>query len=413
MSDELLDDLPAVPYASDVFVKTSEGLAETLERAYRFERLDRRQAPDRVRVAVRRKQARKYVLLIVISMAACVGITRLFLQLTGYPQVAGGELHIAHLLWGGLLIFLAALMTLLLYNRWVFGAAAILTGLGIGLFLDEIGKVITRTNDYFYPPAAPIIYLLFLLTVRLYLRVRRPVPQEPRAVMYCVLEDMNEVLDRNLDTDERADLLSRLAFVQKNAQDADLARLAGALTEFLSSDELHTIPPPDTWSVRLGRWARSTSARYFPSSVRRALLAGLLLLLAMLAFADVAWHLSSAFNPSQWGAPTIRHLVDGMVAFISSAPLLAAWTAMEGIAGVILLVAACLLAFGRDNTATRLGWRTLLFYLVVVDLLAFYYLQFAAIVLVALQFLALWAVRHYRRQQSPPGLEGEGVRHDG
>jgi hypothetical protein len=406
MSDDLLDDLPTVPYESDVFVNTAATLVDGWERATRQERLDRRETRDRIRAVVRRKEARKYVLLLMISMAVAIGVTRLFLELTGYPQVAGGELHIAHLLWGGLLVFLAALTTLVLSNRWAYSIAAILTGLGVGLFLDEIGKFITRTNDYFYPPAAPIIYVIFLLTLWLYLRLRQPARQEPRSVMYRALEDLSEVLDGDLDTDERADLLTRLAFVEEHAQDTDLARLSSTLREFLSCDELHTVIPPETWSVRLGRSARSLAARYVPFSVMRLLLAGFLLLLAFAAFANVAWHVPGAFDSSQWGAPANRNLLNEVAARLASAvrtPLLTAWIAMEGIAGMLLLIAAGLLTFGRVHGGTRLSWGTLLFYLVVVDVLAFYYLQFLAIILVAFQFLALWGVRYYRRHQSSPG----------
>jgi hypothetical protein len=403
MSNDPLDDLPAVSYESDVFVNTAATLVDGWERATRQERLDRREAQGRIRAFVRRKEARKYLLLILISMAAGVGVTRLFLALSGYPQIAGGALHIAHLLWGGLLVFLAALTTLVLSNRWAFSIAAILTGLGIGLFLDEIGKFITRSNDYFYRPAAPIIYIIFLLTLWLYLRLRQPAPQEPRAVMYRVLEDLSELLDGDLDTNERAELLTRLAFVRENARDADVARLAGTLGEFLSSGELRTIAPPETWSVRLGRWAHSVADRYITSSVMRLLLAALLLLLACAAFASVAWHVLGAFEPSGWGAPANRDLLREVAAGAGRTPLFTAWIVMEGIAGLLLLVSACLLAFGRVHGGTRLAWGTLLFYLAVVDVLAFYYLQFLAIVLVTAQFLALWGVRYYRRRQFRTG----------
>ena len=41
---------------------------------------------------------------------ATILITRLYLQLTGYPQVGGGDLHIAHALYGGALMMLALLI---------------------------------------------------------------------------------------------------------------------------------------------------------------------------------------------------------------------------------------------------------------------------------------------------------------
>ncbi|MEL7643548.1 MAG: hypothetical protein AAGU25_05525, partial [bacterium] len=50
-------------------------------------------------------------LLMLVSFAASVTFTRAFLYLTGYPQIGNDELHISHILWGGLLMF--ALKTLL------------------------------------------------------------------------------------------------------------------------------------------------------------------------------------------------------------------------------------------------------------------------------------------------------------
>ena len=46
-------------------------------------------------------------------------------------------LHIAHALWGGLLLFVAVLLPLALANRWAIKASALLSGIGIGLFIDE------------------------------------------------------------------------------------------------------------------------------------------------------------------------------------------------------------------------------------------------------------------------------------
>jgi hypothetical protein len=121
-----------------------------------------------IRRPVRRHGAEQYMLVTLLSFAASVTLTRLFLAMTGYPQLGGGELHIAHALWGGLFLFIAALLPLLYANRWVYLAGAILAGLGVGLFIDEIGKFITQSNNYFYPLAAPIVYAFFLATTMLY-----------------------------------------------------------------------------------------------------------------------------------------------------------------------------------------------------------------------------------------------------
>src|SRR5258707_11992323 len=108
-------------------------------------------------------KAERYVRILMVSFASAVVVTRLFLTLTGFPKIGGGELHIAHLLWGGLLLFIASILAILLANRWVYVTSALLSGIGVGLFIDEVGKFITQNNDYFYPLAIPIIYAFFLM----------------------------------------------------------------------------------------------------------------------------------------------------------------------------------------------------------------------------------------------------------
>lgn len=116
-----------------------------------------------------------------VAFAATVIGTRWFLALTGFPKIGGGDLHIAHALWGGLLLFSGALLPLIWSGRRLHLVAAILTGAGMGLFIDEVGKFVTTRNDYFYPVAAPIIYATFLLGVLLLLGVRRLTPEADAA----------------------------------------------------------------------------------------------------------------------------------------------------------------------------------------------------------------------------------------
>jgi len=88
-----------------------------------------------IRTPIRRINAEKYILITLLSFAASVSLTRLFLFLTGYPQIGRSELHIKHLLWGGLLLFVVVLLILIYANRWILDLSAFLAGSGIGYSL--------------------------------------------------------------------------------------------------------------------------------------------------------------------------------------------------------------------------------------------------------------------------------------
>ena len=98
-----------------------------------------------------------------ISAVVAVLAIRIYLQATGFPQVGGNGLHIAHLLWGGLLMLISIVLTLSFLGRHNRSWVAVLGGIGFGTFIDELGKFITSDYNYFYRPAWIVIYLIFIL----------------------------------------------------------------------------------------------------------------------------------------------------------------------------------------------------------------------------------------------------------
>lgn len=98
----------------------------------------------------------------VIAGVVTVLAIRGFLSVAGYPQIGNDSLHIAHVLYGGIILMVAFLL-LLLSDRPNKLLAALLGGVGFGFFIDEVGKFVTQDNDYFYEPAVLIMYVIFLL----------------------------------------------------------------------------------------------------------------------------------------------------------------------------------------------------------------------------------------------------------
>lgn len=97
------------------------------------------------------------------SVVSILGI-RIFLHLTGYPQMGGSHgLHIAHMLWGGLFMLITIILFLALLNRGAMIWGSLLGGIGFGFFIDEIGKYITTDNNYFFKPTFALIYGIFVL----------------------------------------------------------------------------------------------------------------------------------------------------------------------------------------------------------------------------------------------------------
>jgi len=94
---------------------------------------------------------------------ATILVTRGFLALTGWPQLGGGGLHIAHMLWGGLGMLASLILLLSYWSPALRNTAAVVGGIGFGLFIDELGKFITSDNDYFFQPTIAVIYVVFIL----------------------------------------------------------------------------------------------------------------------------------------------------------------------------------------------------------------------------------------------------------
>jgi hypothetical protein len=200
----------------------------------------------------RRDRGSRYLLIMIVTFAVTVIATRVYLDLTGYPKVGGGGLHVAHLLWGGLLLILAALVILLFVGRRALLLSALAAGAGVGLFIDEVGKFITESNDYFFAPAAPIIYGAVLLLLLLWLVATRTDRPSRTDAVHGAIEAVRDLQDGLLTQRDRDRALARL----------DAARAGAPATEVeLGLTEALSGPGADARLARPGWIERGDAAR--------------------------------------------------------------------------------------------------------------------------------------------------------
>jgi hypothetical protein len=129
---------------------------------------------------VRSIYAGRDIELFIVLAVATILVVRSILAATGWPQLGGGKIHFAHLLWGGLGMLIALILFMAMQGRMWKLLAVLAAGIGFGLFIDELGKFITSDNDYFFKPVFAFIYLVFIaifIVTRALLTVRDPSPQ--------------------------------------------------------------------------------------------------------------------------------------------------------------------------------------------------------------------------------------------
>jgi hypothetical protein len=176
---------------------------------------------------IRDFEAGGYLDLFLVTAVAAVLVIRLFLQITGFPQLGGDSLHVAHMLWGGLLMLVAIVILLSFVGRAGHKLAAVIGGAGFGAFIDEVGKFVTQDNDYFFQPALSIIYIVFILT---YLGVRwlhYGGTRTKTEYLVNALQETQQVAVDDLDTCERDRALEYLEKCDTN--DPLVARLENLL----------------------------------------------------------------------------------------------------------------------------------------------------------------------------------------
>jgi hypothetical protein len=142
-----------------------------------------------------------------VSAVATILLVRAILAATGWPQLGGGKIHFAHLMWGGVGMLIAFILFMAMQGRLWDQLATLSAGIGFGLFLDELGKFITSDNDYFFQPAVAIMYVLFVVLFFLFRWLGRVDRMSPETALVNSFDFAKEAVMRAMDRGERDEAL--------------------------------------------------------------------------------------------------------------------------------------------------------------------------------------------------------------
>ena len=226
-----------------------------------------------------------------VSAVATVLIIRFYLWATGYPQVGGDGLHVAHVLWGGLLMMVGALVMFLRLGLPAMRLGAVLVGVGFGFFVDEIGKFVTTDVNYFFQPAIAMIYVIFVVVAMVLAVVRKRMRLDPRTALANALSLADVAMNDPAAVDQRREVLLLLDHADQDDP------LVPVLRERVQAAE----DADDRTANRWQHWRMAAEDRYCDISRRPWFTRVLVAAFAFIAVVTLAAAMVFAANADQLG----------------------------------------------------------------------------------------------------------------
>jgi hypothetical protein len=345
----------------------------------------------------------RLTLIVLVSCALTVALTRMFLVLTGYPQIGNSTFHLAHALWGGLALFLAGMMALTVQNRGAAVIIALLTGVGFGLFVDEVGKFITQENDYFFPLAAPIVYASLLLILLLTEFARRHQLRSPRAHLLAAMSLSQTIADGTATPTEISAMENHIRQARTGSlDDASAALLNGIETSMELADR---VEEPFAFVGRTVRRIRRTVAARLPANRARRFVRLAMAVFCILGLFQLLLLIGVAFTPEGIGRSLTLSVRDQPVGDLGKVIFLITW----GLNAVVAALAAITWWALRPRRirrrlALRCGYAAMFLMLLLGNLLSSYVYQFAILIQVALQVITLGLLLRWDQVTRPTAV---------
>ena len=338
---------------------------------------------------------------VLVCAIVTVLVIRLQLWITNYPQLGGGRLHIAHLLWGGLLMLIAVGLLLSYHGPRVRRTGAVLGGVGFGFFVDELGKFITSDNDYFFKPAAGVIYVVFVALFFFTRWLRRRGELTPREALVNAADLLSEVALHDLDAREQQRALELL----DRADQSD--PLVAPLRRLLSEVQCLPVRPPGRLT-RAARWIRGhyyrvIDRRWFPRALRI-----LFLVLGLLSVLQVLGLVLNVVVVADGGDVNVS--VDQAFDGIGDVSLYGWLNVASALLGAVLLWIG-IVRLG-DSRLSGYEWieRSLLVSICLTQVFVFVQSQFTAVFGLAVEGVLLVTVRSMIRAEHKLAAKQEGPR---
>ncbi len=358
-----------------------------------------------------------------VSAIAAILAIRLYLQLTGFPQLGFGPLHIAHMLWGGLLMLIALVLLMAFLDHRAKVMAAVLGGLGFGTFIDELGKFITQDNDYFFQPTVALIYIVFVLMYFAFRAVARQRPLSKQESLANVFDIAKQGSLSGLDQEKYNSAMKLL----QNSGPGPLGEGLESILQKLHVEPSKTSRPIEKFKATLERFYEWAASRWWFSGIVITFFAFTAITSVSAVVAVVEWSLGLML----WvGAGTIILLALILSRRVKSHPLkflvfagiiivsiLVSWAVLGNIKGMPLtiidwaqlifpaisglIIVIGILELARSRLQAYLMFRrAILISIFFTQVLSFYEQQFLALLGLALNILILIALRYMIRNES-------------
>ena len=308
--------------------------------------------------------------LFVVTAVATILLVRAVLAATGWPQLGGGKIHFAHLLWGGLGMLIALILFMAMEGRLWKGLATLSAGIGFGLFIDELGKFITSDNDYFFQPVIAIIYVIFVALLLIARAISRSATVSPQAALVNAFDLAKEAVIRDMDPGERDEALALLARCdQTDPIVIDLTRMLERMRDLPKE-------PPKPYE-RLRAWLTGLYDRLVQRRWFKRVVIGWYLLVSLAAFL-------APFAAGEGAAP---------LDFAQTGQLVSAL-----VSGVFVVIA---LIRWRRSTLSAYRWleRAVLVTIFVYEFFAFYEEQLGAVLGLVIMLITWATIRYMVRQE--------------